>query len=40
VDFTEGNGRLTPSLKLKRDAIARDFEAEIEALYRKRPGRG
>ncbi|WP_405851096.1 AMP-dependent synthetase/ligase [Streptomyces sp. NBC_01369] len=35
VDFTEENGHLTPSLKLKRDAIARDFEAEIEALYRK-----
>ncbi|MFE3150976.1 AMP-dependent synthetase/ligase [Streptomyces sp. NPDC059218] len=35
VDFTEGSGHLTPSLKLKRAAIARDFEAEIEALYRK-----
>ncbi|MET9656491.1 AMP-dependent synthetase/ligase [Streptomyces sp. NPDC006510] len=35
VDFTEESGHLTPSLKLKRDAIARDFEAEIEALYRK-----
>ncbi|MCT2544277.1 MULTISPECIES: long-chain fatty acid--CoA ligase [Streptomyces] len=35
VDFTEENGHLTPSLKLKRAAIARDFEAEIEALYRK-----
>ncbi|WP_329591466.1 AMP-dependent synthetase/ligase [Streptomyces sp. NBC_01362] len=35
VYFTEENGHLTPSLKLKRDAIARDFEAEIEALYRK-----
>ncbi|MFB8032685.1 AMP-dependent synthetase/ligase [Streptomyces sp. NPDC056004] len=34
-DFTEEGGHLTPSLKLKRDAIARDFEADIEALYRK-----
>ncbi|MGW0938577.1 AMP-dependent synthetase/ligase [Streptomyces sp. NPDC002666] len=35
VDFTEDGGHLTPSLKLKRDAIARDFGAEIEELYRK-----
>ncbi|WP_327368060.1 AMP-dependent synthetase/ligase [Streptomyces sp. NBC_01217] len=35
VDFTESSGHLTPSLKLKRDEIARDFEKEIEALYRK-----
>ncbi|HEY9328400.1 MAG TPA: AMP-dependent synthetase/ligase [Streptomyces sp.] len=35
VDFTEDGGHLTPSLKLKRDAIARDFAAEIEELYRK-----
>ncbi|MEU9320864.1 AMP-dependent synthetase/ligase [Streptomyces sp. NPDC048295] len=35
VDFTEESGHLTPSLKLKRDAIARDFGEEIEALYRK-----
>ncbi|MEI7029484.1 AMP-dependent synthetase/ligase [Streptomyces pratensis] len=35
VDFTEEAGHLTPSLKLKRDAIARDFTAEIEELYRK-----
>ncbi|MFE5092697.1 AMP-dependent synthetase/ligase [Streptomyces sp. NPDC056638] len=34
-DFTEESGHLTPSLKLKRDVIARDFEKEIEALYRK-----
>ncbi|MEU0375185.1 AMP-dependent synthetase/ligase [Streptomyces sp. NPDC006283] len=32
-DFTEESGHLTPSLKLKRPAIARDFEAEIESLY-------
>ncbi|MFJ8971378.1 AMP-dependent synthetase/ligase [Streptomyces anulatus] len=35
VDFTEEAGHLTPSLKLKRDAIARDFAGEIETLYRK-----
>ncbi|MFF3174530.1 AMP-dependent synthetase/ligase [Streptomyces sp. NPDC057900] len=35
VDFTEERGHLTPSLKLKRDAISRDFAAEIEELYRK-----
>ncbi|GAA1357284.1 AMP-dependent synthetase/ligase [Streptomyces beijiangensis] len=34
VDFTEESGHLTPSLKLKRGAIAKDFSAEIEALYR------
>lgn len=36
VDFTEERGHLTPSLKLKRDAIARDFTGEIEGLYRGR----
>lgn len=34
ADFTEESGHLTPSLKLKRAAIGRDFEKEIEALYR------
>jgi long-chain acyl-CoA synthetase len=34
VDFTEEGGHLTPSLKLKREEIARDFGAEIEELYR------
>ncbi|MGI5481357.1 AMP-dependent synthetase/ligase [Streptomyces lavendofoliae] len=33
TDFTEEGGHLTPSLKLKRAAIARDFAADIEALY-------
>lgn len=33
VDFTEESGHLTPSLKLKRDAIGRDFAEEIEGLY-------
>ncbi|MFJ1745824.1 AMP-dependent synthetase/ligase [Streptomyces sp. NPDC088116] len=35
VDFTEAAGHLTPSLKLKRSAIARDFAMDIEALYGK-----
>ncbi|MFG2500166.1 AMP-dependent synthetase/ligase [Streptomyces sp. NPDC048441] len=33
ADFTEASGHLTPSLKLKRDAIGRDFAEEIEGLY-------
>ncbi|GAA4794244.1 AMP-dependent synthetase/ligase [Streptomyces sanyensis] len=33
-DFTEGSGHLTPSLKLRRTEIARDYAAEIESLYR------
>ncbi|MET8677940.1 AMP-binding protein [Streptomyces sp. NPDC004647] len=33
VDFTEESGHLTPSMKIKREAVARDFKKEIEALY-------
>lgn len=33
--FTEESGHLTPSLKLKRGAVAKDFAAEIEALYER-----
>jgi long-chain acyl-CoA synthetase len=32
-DFTEQNGYLTPSLKLRRNVIMKDFADEIEALY-------
>ncbi|WP_245692870.1 AMP-dependent synthetase/ligase [Streptomyces katrae] len=32
-EFTEERGHLTPSLKLKRGAVARDYAPEIEALY-------
>ncbi len=32
-DFTEDTGHLTPSLKLKRNIVMRDFEDEVEALY-------
>ncbi|MFE7671687.1 AMP-dependent synthetase/ligase [Streptomyces albidoflavus] len=35
VDFTEEGGHLTPSLKIKRPAVEKDFAEEIEALYRK-----
>ncbi|MFE9767884.1 AMP-dependent synthetase/ligase [Streptomyces sp. NPDC005808] len=31
--FTEEAGHLTPTMKLKRDAIAHDFAREIEGLY-------
>ncbi|MFD5814909.1 AMP-dependent synthetase/ligase [Streptomyces sp. NPDC127038] len=33
VDFTEEAGHLTPSMKLRRAAIEKDFGREIEALY-------
>jgi len=32
-DFTEDNGYLTPSLKLKRNMVMKDYAAEVEALY-------
>ncbi|MEV6689669.1 AMP-dependent synthetase/ligase [Streptomyces sp. NPDC051130] len=35
-DFTEERGHLTPSLKLRRGVIAREFAREIDALYRGR----
>ncbi|NJP82728.1 long-chain fatty acid--CoA ligase, partial [Streptomyces sp. AA8] len=35
VDFTEEAGHLTPSMKLKRAAIARDFAEEVERLYER-----
>jgi long-chain acyl-CoA synthetase len=33
TDFTEGNGYLTPSLKIRRHVVTKDFAAEIEAIY-------
>jgi long-chain acyl-CoA synthetase len=33
TDFTEESGHLTPSLKLKRNLVMRDFAAEVEDLY-------
>ena len=32
-DFTEANGYLTPSLKLKRNIVMTDYWAEVESLY-------
>jgi long-chain acyl-CoA synthetase len=32
-DFTEANGYLTPSLKVRRNAVLRDYAGEIEAIY-------
>ncbi|MFF4586612.1 AMP-dependent synthetase/ligase [Streptomyces sp. NPDC001388] len=32
-DFTETEGHLTPSMKLRREAILRDFAAQVEELY-------
>ncbi|GHH89480.1 AMP-dependent synthetase/ligase [Streptomyces capillispiralis] len=37
VDFTEEAGHLTPSMKLRREQILRDFAQEVEGLY---AGRG
>jgi long-chain acyl-CoA synthetase len=39
-DFTEENGYLTPSLKLKRNVVMRDFHDDVEALYAAAPSRG
>ena len=33
VDFTEDGGQLTPTLKLKRGAVLKDFAAAVESLY-------
>jgi long-chain acyl-CoA synthetase len=33
VDFTEAGGQLTPSLKIKRAVVAKEFAAEIDSLY-------
>ena len=32
-DFTEDNGMLTPSLKLKRSVVMKEFGDEVEGLY-------
>ncbi|MET8676488.1 AMP-dependent synthetase/ligase [Streptomyces sp. NPDC004647] len=33
AQFTEESGHLTPSLKLKRNVVAKDFASEVESLY-------
>jgi long-chain acyl-CoA synthetase len=35
ADFTEMDGHLTPSMKLRREAVMRDFATEVAALYEK-----
>jgi long-chain acyl-CoA synthetase len=34
-DFTEDNGTLTPSMKLKRAVVMKEFGNEVESLYQK-----
>jgi long-chain acyl-CoA synthetase len=34
IDFTEESGHLTPSLKLKRSLVMKDFAEQVEQLYR------
>lgn len=34
-DFTEDSGEITPTLKLKRNVVAKNYEDAIEALYRR-----
>jgi long-chain acyl-CoA synthetase len=36
-DFSEAEGEVTPSQKLKRKLIERRFAAELEAMYREAP---
>lgn len=36
VDVTEESGHLTPTLKVKRSVVMRDFAADVEALYARR----
>ena len=33
TDFTVENGYLTPSLKVKRSEVLKDFAADVEAIY-------
>ncbi len=33
VDWTEEDGQLTPSLKLKRSVVMREFRRDVAALY-------
>ncbi|MFH8367314.1 AMP-dependent synthetase/ligase [Streptomyces sp. NPDC018031] len=35
AQFTEDSGHVTPSLKLKRNVVAKDFATEIEAIYER-----
>jgi long-chain acyl-CoA synthetase len=35
-DFSEATGEMTPSLKVKRNVVLKEYEAEIAAIYEKR----
>jgi len=35
VDFTEEGGQLTPSMKLKRSVMLKEFDDDVQALYEK-----
>ncbi|UOZ11419.1 long-chain fatty acid--CoA ligase [Amycolatopsis sp. WQ 127309] len=35
TDFTEQGGEITPSLKLKRNVVTKNYATDIEALYKK-----
>ncbi len=35
VDFTEDGGQLTPTLKVKRNVVMKDFAKDIDAIYTK-----
>ncbi|MEV7180725.1 AMP-dependent synthetase/ligase [Kitasatospora sp. NPDC093679] len=35
TSFTEESGHLTPSLKLKRNVVLKDFAADVEAIYQR-----
>jgi long-chain acyl-CoA synthetase len=37
TDFTEESGYLTPSLKVRRNVVIKDFGSDIEALYTASP---
>ncbi len=37
LDFTEANGYLTPSLKVRRSVVVKAYAADIEAIYSQRP---
>lgn len=34
-DFTEAGGEMTPSLKLKRNIVSKNYASDIDALYKK-----
>ncbi|GAA3394400.1 AMP-dependent synthetase/ligase [Streptomyces roseoviridis] len=40
TEWSEADGHLTPSLKLRRRAVLRDFAREIDAMYAERPPPG